>query len=64
MDLGILECGFTWILECCGGKWTTIVGIGVEFFWVAGWLILALLAYLIRDWRLLLTILSLPGKAQ
>jgi hypothetical protein len=49
------------MLEICGAKWTTIVGMGVEFFWVSGWLILALLAFLIRDWRTLLTIVSLPG---
>ena len=58
---GILECIFTWVLEICGGKWTTFVGMGIEFFWVAGWLMLALMAYLIRDCRFLLTIVSLPG---
>ena len=31
-----------------GGKWGTFVGIGLDYFWVAGWLSLALLAFLIR----------------
>lgn len=59
--IGILECILTWLLETVGGRWTAIVGVGVEFFWVVGWLILALLAYLIRTWRLLLAITSVPG---
>ena len=49
------------MLEICGGKWTTVVGLGLEFFWVAAWLILALMGYFIRDWRPLLTLLSIPG---
>ena len=31
-----------------GGKWSTILGMGMEFFWVAGWLTLAVIAYFIR----------------
>jgi hypothetical protein len=36
-----------WILVG-GRKWSTIVGMGLDYFWVAGWLSLALLAYFIR----------------
>ena len=60
---GILECIFAWMLEMSGGKWKTIVGMGVEYFWVAGWLILAMLGYFIREWRTLLTVVSIPGLA-
>merc|ERR1719249_378053 len=35
--------------------------MGFEYFWVLGWLTLALWAYLIRDWRDLVFYTSLPS---
>ncbi|XP_023323116.1 organic cation transporter protein isoform X2 [Eurytemora carolleeae] len=50
--IGIWETQFTYSIE---------LGMGLEFFWVGGWLILALLGYLIRSWRTLMLVVSLPS---
>jgi len=60
--IGIFETTFTFLLEFVGGnKWSTIVGMGFEYFWVLGWLTLAVWAYLIRDWRNLVFYTSIPS---
>ncbi len=51
----------TYLLEMSGGKWTSIVGMGVEFYWVGAWLTLGALAYVVTDWRHLVLITSAPG---
>jgi len=61
--IGIFECVFTWMLEVVGGDWITIIGMGSEFFWVFGWLNLAWMSYLIRDWRHLMLATSIPAFA-
>jgi len=61
--IGIFETQFTYCIEFVGGKWSTIVGMGMEYFWVAGWLTLALLGYLIRSWRWLTLAISLPSMS-
>ncbi|TRY71167.1 hypothetical protein TCAL_02376 [Tigriopus californicus] len=58
---GILIIIMAYLLEMVGGKWTTILGMGVQFFWVLGWLILGVLAYFIRDWRQLTFVTSISG---
>lgn len=50
-----------YLLEMVGGRWTTILGMGVQFFWVLGWLILGVLAYFLRDWRQLTFVTSISG---
>ena len=37
------------------------MGLGVEFTWVLGLLVLSGLAWLIRDWRLLVLSFSVPS---
>ena len=39
----------------------TFAGAALELFWAAGWMTLALLAYLIRDWRHLQLAVTLPA---
>jgi len=59
--IGIFEVNFTFVFEFAGGKWSTIVGMGMEYSWVAGWLILAVLGYLVRSWRNLMVMISVPS---
>ena len=59
--IGIFECYFTYVLEFVGGKWNTIIGGGLEYVWVCGWLLLAALAYIFRDWRELMLYSSVPS---
>ena len=61
--IAIFETYFTYMLEFVGGKYNTIIGIGVEFMWVAGWLLLGGLAFAIRDWRHLVLCYSAPSLA-
>ena len=39
----------------------TFAGTALELFWAAAWMFLALLAFLIRDWRHLQLAITLPG---
>ena len=48
-------------MEVVGGRWATICGLAIEYFWVAGWLLLALFSYYITSWRTLLMATSVPG---
>jgi len=59
--IGIFEVQFTYCIELVGGKWSTIIGMGMEYSWVAGWLTLAVLGYLIRSWRQLMLVTSIPS---
>eukprot|EP00092_Neocalanus_flemingeri_P018838 GFUD01020396.1.p1 GENE.GFUD01020396.1~~GFUD01020396.1.p1 ORF type:complete len:549 (+),score=92.66 GFUD01020396.1:57-1703(+) len=59
--IGIFETYFTYMLEFVGGKWSTIIGGGVEYIWVTGWLSLGGLAYALRDWRDLMLYSSIPS---
>lgn len=59
----IFETYFTYVLEFVGGRWSAVMGLGVEFTWVLGLLVLSGLAWLIRDWRLLVLSFSVPSLA-
>jgi OCT family organic cation transporter-like MFS transporter 4/5 len=51
----------SYLLEMSGGKWTTIVGVGIEFYWVTAWISLGALAFVLTDWRNLVLATSVPG---
>ncbi|XP_078309925.1 organic cation transporter protein-like isoform X2 [Crassostrea virginica] len=58
---GLLAVTFTMIMELVGPSYRMIAGIALELFWACGAIVLALLAYLIRDWRYLNLAVSLPA---
>ena len=60
-NIGIFAVAFVWCMEVVGGKWQTIIGIGLEGPWVVGWFLLALIAHLAPDWRHIQLITSLPA---
>ena len=47
-------------LEFVGPRKRMWAGIVIELFWACGTLLLALLAYFIRDWRTLSLVVSAP----
>lgn len=59
--MGVFTIIFIWSVEQVGDDYKTYIGIGLEFPWVAAWLMLALLGYLIPDWQYLSWITSIPG---
>lgn len=58
---GLLAVTFTMIMELVGPSYRMITGIAIELFWAFGAIVLALLAYLIRDWRYLNLAVSVPA---
>ncbi|XP_076077761.1 organic cation transporter protein-like [Mytilus galloprovincialis] len=57
---GLLGTGFVLGMEIVGPTKRSWAGLVFEFFWAAGAMILALAAYLIRDWRHLNLVMSVP----
>ena len=49
------------MVQFVGGEYSTIIGVGLELVWVAGWLLLAALAYILRSWRHLVLAYSVPS---
>ncbi|XP_072021441.1 organic cation transporter protein-like [Amphiura filiformis] len=58
--LGTFISAFTLGTEFVGPSKRTITGIGMQLFFTAGFLVLALLAFLIRDWFVLQLVISVP----
>ena len=53
-------------VEIVGPKWRVLSGMTLYYFWLVGYPVLALLAYLVRGWReltLVITALCLPYLA-
>ncbi len=61
--IGVLVILTTFMMEIVGGHWTSVVGLGLEYFSALAWLTLGLLANFLRHWRHLLLVTSLPGLA-
>ncbi|OWF44712.1 organic cation transporter protein-like isoform X2 [Mizuhopecten yessoensis] len=57
---GLLGTGFVMGLEFVGPSKRMWAGIVIELFWASGTMLLALLAYLIRDWKYLNLVVSVP----
>ena len=62
-NISLQGVGLTGIVLACElfpAEQRTFAGIALQFFWSIAWFLLALFAYLIRDWRKLQIALSLP----
>jgi len=53
--------GIVMACELFPAVYRTFAGTALELFWAAAWMFLALMAYLIRDWRHLQLAVTLPG---
>jgi len=51
---------YVYCLEMIGGKWSTFIGIGLEFPWALGYSVLPLIAYHVRDWSWLQFVITIP----
>lgn len=47
-------------VEMVGPKWRVFAGIVIEYFWAFGYVLIAAIAYGIRDWRMLALAISVP----
>ena len=47
-------------MEIVGGKWSSIIGIGLEFPWAIGYILLPWMALAVPDWSDLQLAISLP----
>ena len=52
--------GFVILLELVGTKYRSDIGIGIEFGWALGYVLLPVIAYFIRDFRILQLTLTIP----
>jgi len=53
--------GIVLACELFPAVYRTFAGVVINLFWAAAWMFLAVLAYLIRDWRHLQLAITLPG---
>lgn len=58
---GLQTCSFVLIMEWFTPEHRTVVGTVFEIFWGAGVMWLALVAWLIQDWRYIQLALTLPS---
>ncbi|XP_035701956.1 organic cation transporter protein isoform X2 [Folsomia candida] len=58
---GIFLVGYVIAMEMVGPSRRTFVGVACQLFFTAGYIVTALFAYFIRDWKILQIALSLPG---
>ncbi len=45
-------------MESASGRWKTFVGMGMNFAWPLGRLMVPIVAYITRDWKVILQVLS------
>ncbi|XP_033124209.1 organic cation transporter protein-like [Anneissia japonica] len=58
---GVFITAFVFVTEMVGPSWRTFIGITIEYFYTFGYIILAGVAYALRDWKNIELALSLPS---
>ena len=53
--------GIVMACELFPAVYRTFAGTALSLFWAVAWMLLALLAFLVRDWRHLQLAITLPG---
>lgn len=61
LQQGIILTGFVMACELFPAENRTFAGMAIENFWATGMCLLALFSYLIRDWRYVQLLISIPG---
>ena len=56
--IGVYTVCFVWAMESVSGRWKTFVGMGMNFAWPIGRLLIPIVAYVSRDWKSILQFLS------
>merc|ERR1719219_2259315 len=60
-QVGVFQCCFVLAVELVGPSWRVFCGVVIEFFFVGGELLLAVLAWWLREWRKLQLASVAPG---
>jgi len=60
-QVGVFQCCFVLAVELVGPSWRVFCGVVIEFFFVGGELLLAVLAWWLREWRKLQLAAVAPG---
>jgi len=59
-SISCFTCGYVYCMEMIGGKWSTYIGIGLEFPWALGYMSLPLVAWIFPSWSHLQLAVSIP----
>lgn len=51
MAIACYTAAFVWTMEMCSGKWKIYLGMSMNYSWPVSRLIIAGLAYCLRDWH-------------
>lgn len=59
-NISAYTCGFVYCMEMVGGKWSTIIGTGLQFPWALGYMTVALVAWIFPAWSQLQLAITIP----
>jgi len=59
-NISAYTCGFVYCMEMVGGKWSTIIGTGLQFPWAVGYMAVALVAWIFPAWSQMQLAISIP----
>lgn len=59
-SISLFTCGYVYCMEIVGGRWSTYIGIGLEFPWAVGYMSLPLVAWIFPTWSHLQLAISIP----